>query len=278
MTFDYSLKSYSYVRNETTPYQSIYTDDEHEILVGCVKRIFGRDFTNEIAVRLDNLEEHDGNTIISISKVGFYDFLLTNFLALNKDRVIENVNGEEKQIAYKLYNIMNQEPEFNSVKSIVGSSYLSNILAVSCLMFDRERALITKRNGKVGISNDFISVSVTGSVDSTDFDANDPIKNACVREAFEELNFNIETDQLTVDRIVCGEKKTQPIAIVNCCVKNVERIVDSLTNHKGFLDENKGYQLCSKDELKKLVNDGYVSLTEAARRHIEVFINENNGL
>ena len=55
----------------------------------------------------------------------------------------------------------------------------------------------------------FLSVSVTGSVDESDFMRSDPFVACCKREVKEELGFEIDDiSKILVKKIVCGSLKT----------------------------------------------------------------------
>ena len=273
MTYDYQIGEYSVSKAEASPFQLYYTDDEYSDIISLCKKTFGRDFTNETCVRLDSCLRSGSKVNLSFSKVHFYDFLATNYLFFNYNKLYENSTPAERSILTKFYREVSSQG-LNSFHAIIDQAFFSNIIAVSLLIHDDTRYLLTKRSSNVGIANDFLSTSVTGSVDADDFEQEDPIISCCQRELTEELNYSLSSSHMKLSKIVCGEKKVQPIALVSAHIDNIEPIIHAFKTHKGFFDENSGYHLCSKNELAFLLTSDRVSITEAARTQLEDALHE----
>ena len=269
MTFNYNIQSYSYNKVLESPFLCPYTPKEYQVLVELSKKAFNKDFTNDICVRLDGCKQIEGNTILTISRVCFYDFLLTNFLYFNYKKITNASSPKERKIIEQFYLNLTKDETMSCFSDIIEKKQLSNILAVSCLVSDGKKFLITKRNGNVGISNNFYSTTVTGSIDGEDFITDDPIKSCCAREFLEETNYNISPEQMVLKKIVLGQKKIQPIALIDIKVNNIDDIVNSINNYKGFQDENNGYYVCNSNEIKHLLEDNYSLFTEATKTHLE---------
>lgn len=270
MTHDFSVKDYYYFKKsaESLFIQS-YKENEYRKIVELCKRTFNRDFSNEVCVRLDGYNKEEQKIGLKISKIHFYDFLVSNFLILNFDKLLSNASSEERIIINTYRNAIISCGDLTSFDSIIANRFLSNIIAISLIIEDDYNLLITKRNGKVGISNDFISTTVTGTVDESDFYSNDPLKNCCVRECKEELDYILDPEQIKLNKIVCGYQKTQPIALLNVKVDSVFDIEDSIRLYKGFHEENSNYFIIAKKEIPGILLRKDIMLTEAGRSHFE---------
>ncbi len=269
MTYDLLVKDYYYIKNSQSKFTLGYSDDDYWKIISLCKRTFNKEFTNEVCVRLDDYYNNDCIIGLQISKAHFFDFLVSNFLLLNFDKLSAQATDEEKNIIGSFRNAVLSYGELSSFRSIIDNRFLSNNLAVSLIISDKNNVLITKRNGKVGISNNFLSTTVTGSVDESDFLSDDPLKNCCVRECKEELNCLLFPEQIVLKRIVCGHKKTQPIALLDAMVDSVFDVEDSIRSCKGFQEENSNYHIIEKKEIPNLLNDNCIMITEAGRAHLE---------
>ncbi|SDH26704.1 hypothetical protein SAMN04487901_12147 [Prevotella communis] len=273
MTYNYTIKdSYVFKKTAQSSFERPYSNDVYDCLSNSFLHLFGKDFSNGRCVRLDQCEEIEGKTVLTISPIRFFDFLLTNFLFLNYHKVVTLVNGTPKLQVERFYqSLITDDHEF-SFNSIIAKKQLSNLFAISCIITDGERFIITKRNGNVGISNHFYSTTVTGIIDDKDFNNDNPVLSCCKREIAEELGCNIPFDSMFFRHIVCGDDKIQPIALVDVKVDDIQEVVKSLKTNIGFLDESCGYNLCTKDDILKLLANDNAHFTSAGRTHLELNI------
>lgn len=270
MTFNYRIEHCAYHINEETPYQSVFSSEEYHDLVALCKQVFGKNFTNGSGVRLDACIDSNGKSLLQMSAVRFYDFLLSNFVLFNYGKIHFAANEQQAAALEKLMQVFTADGYPTSVEDIAGRTYLANTIAISLLVRDKTGAfLLTKRSNNVGISSGFVSVTVTGAVDWDDLRSADPIRFCCCREMLEEMNYTLDSDCVHPFMIVCGEKKLQPIVLVDATVDDIHELVAALTHHKGFAEENSGYAVCSSADIRKLLNDTTVQITEAARTHLE---------
>lgn len=270
MTIDYRLKDCRYLRNDNTPYKSLYDEEEFDRMLALCKRVFKKDYTNGKTVRLDNCTDEDNKTILSLSRVGFFDFITSNFALFNIDKLLKEADDPDCKLVSRLYERYCQDGPFDSLDRLLSRGYLANTLAVSCLFTDRRgRILMTKRNSNVGISNDFYSTTVTGSVDATDLESEDPLKECCIRETAEELSFIISAESISLHTIAVGTKKRQPIALADVLVDDIDDVVCELRNSEGFLDENSNYCITDQEGLAVFLANKNAMITEAARTHLE---------
>lgn len=273
MTFDYCIKdSYSYEKIEKTSFECPFTKDVYDSLVHSFPQVYGKKFTNGKCVRLDKCAEIEGKSVLTISSIQFFDFLLTNFLYLNYHKVISVVTGEVKAQIEHFYQSVTRDIGSFSFERIIAKKQLSNLFAISCIISDGERYLITKRNGSVGISNNFYSTTATGIIDDEDFMTEDPVLSCCQREIAEEIGYGIPITDMKFRHIVCGDDKIQPIALIDAKVDNILRVVDCIKSNNSFLAESSDYALYSKDDIRQLLANNNALLTSAGRTHLEIAI------
>lgn len=275
MTFNLSIDSYNIEKHATTAYDCLFSDEEYAALVELCKTTFRRDFTNEVGVRLDYCNRTYINGIaLGVSEVRFFDFLTSNYALFNFQRLIDNANMNQKTALQKLINIFSTDGEPDCVEAIIKRRYLANTVAVSFLVSDMHgNYLITKRNSSVGIADGFVSVTVTGAVDGKDFLEEDPFIHCCQREMCEEMGYEIPISCIEPKMIVCGKSKLQPIVLADAKVNDLNDIVAGLDEHKGFLEENRGHFICGTDDIRRILVNQSIRITEAARTHLESVLN-----
>lgn len=269
MVYEKQISEYECIHNEKSNFKSIFNDEEKTILIELVKRVFNREFTNEKSVRLDAIEVKD-KMKIKVSLSEFYDFLSSNFIVLNLDKLMDYSNEVEKELLLRFKKILDNN-KIKCFDDIYNADFLSNIIAVSCVIIDKNgHFFLTRRNNNVGIANGYLSVSVTGSVDGEDYNKNDPFIACCSREIREELGFIIdECCDVKFKKFVCGEKKLQPIALIDVIVDDIQKVINTLKSCEGFNEENSKYFICDRDEVKALISNDQYNITEAGLAHLE---------
>lgn len=271
MTFDYYIKdSYSYEKIEKTSFECPFTKDVYDSLVSSFPQLYGKKFTNGKCVRLDKCVDIAGESVLTISSIQFFDFLLTNFLYLNYHKIIPTVTGEVKAQIEHFYQSVTRDDSSLSFERIIAKKQLSNLFAISCIISDGERYIITKRNGNVGISNNFYSTTVIGIIDDEDFMTENPVLSCCQREIAEEIGYDIPIGDMKFRHIVCGDDKIQPIALIDAKVDNILRVVDCIKSNNKFLAESSDYDIYSKDDIHQLLISNTARLTSAGRTHLEL--------
>lgn len=270
MTYNYTIKdSYVFKKTSKSSFESFYSEEVYNSLSRIFPSLFGKEFTNGYCVRLDHCNEVEGETILTISPIRFFDFLLTNFLYLNYHKVVTSVTGITKIQVEHFYQSLMIDPSVFSFEGIISKKQLSNLFAISCIITDGVNFIITKRNGNVGISNHFYSTTVTGIIDDNDFRDDNPVLSCCRREIAEELGCDMPINCMNFKHIVCGDDKIQPIALVDVKVDDIEKVVNCIKDNTGFWDESSGYCLCTKSDILQLLADENVHFTSAGRTHLE---------
>lgn len=270
MTYNYRIENCVFERNSTTSFSSVFSAAESDDLIVLCKNTLNRNFTNGRCVRADYCKQTEQGTLIGLSEVNFYDFLLSNLSLFNFEKLLHSATKSQSDILLRLRDRFDKDGPPDSVESILRRNYLANTLAISLLIQDLSgRFLLTKRNNSVGISNGFVSVTVTGAVDECDYLEQNPFCNCCQREMLEEMNYSIDPSLIQPFMIVCGENKLQPIVLANAIVHDISEVVSKITLHRDFVLENSGYSICSREDLHNILLDDSIRITEAARTHLE---------
>lgn len=207
---------YGFCVNEDTPYKSVYSEEEIAKMISTSgkKNVF-----NGTCIRLDKVV--DG--ICYLSKVGFYDFLVSNltYLPANKnlmstfdmlrcyvfDPEFRSVLGLESRIRTRVKGYKT----IRSFYDILAIKELANIVTVSVLLEDAaSNVLLVKRGNKVAVSFGAYAVSSAGSVTEDDLLETDPFLSCAMRELKEELNLEVP---LQYTGVVISRQKFQPAVL-----------------------------------------------------------------
>ncbi len=277
--FEYKkTKQWRYNKNSKTKFCRLLSGDEIDIIIPIYKKFKKGSLFNSAAIRLDNIFEDGEDIVLELSKIEFYDFILTNILLMQINEFIEFVekNKFPDNVLLILKNLelnMKKERNINKLEDIVKINELSNVLAVSILVRDKnQKYILVKRSNATIIGNEFYGVTATGSVDGEDFDSHNPLLNCAQRELKEELNLNVNQCDMNIVGLVAGKNKLQPIAIIdvelNC---EVESILENVSGAKDYTKEINEIIIVSKEKLREVIYRG--RYTEAAEYHIMQHIN-----
>ena len=201
---------------------------------------------NGSTVRLENLvQREDGSVSLSCSPLDFYSFLTSNLLAAPT------------------------EISSDTFENYLTCSYLANVLAVSVLIYDSEFVLLTNRSSDVSLSPNFLGVSVTGGVTSSDFDSFDVIQSSVLQELKEELGLEVDYTKVQVEGLYISKDKLQPVAI--CFVK----VLDLSTLGLRGIDTNFEVDHFIKVPRCALSGLDLKDCTDTCKFHLNYFIQEN---
>ncbi len=271
MVYNFKLKDIRFTRSSVTSYKSIYNQDEVDKLIEIYSRGRAMNLFNGCAIRLESLETKNDTTVIGLSKLGFYDLIVTNVLKESYESVIDKcVTDSERALVNRLIERLEQDGSVQSIEDIVQKEYLSNILAVSIVMSDLNGdILLMQRGDNVAVCAGIMGVSATGVLDDMDFDAENPFVNCAIREIKEELGLEIKPCNVHIRSLVAGYKKMQPIVL--CDVEYIgyfEELIKEFHKADDFYKENKSCVVMSKDEVRKHIDD--FIMTEAAKEHLSI--------
>jgi len=217
---------------EKTKFANPFSENEQKKLLELMG--LKNDSYNGVSVRLDRVTEKN----FEISKVGFFDFILTNNLYHNRKKFLNYsiCNSDKVALVNKIINIV-EINGLNDFSDVVDNSNLANIIAVSILIEDKNGNVgIVKRSKNVLISSGFFSSTVTGSLNEQDFKNRNPLLACAKREIEEELGL---TDiELQYKSIVMSKKKLQPIVLYNAKLNvSWEDIIKDIKNAKEYSSE-----------------------------------------
>jgi hypothetical protein len=231
-------------------------------------------YFNAKTVRLENIEDQNEKSIIKLSLIDFFDFLVINIVSLQLDDFIQYIKSND--MYHDLHDVINRLKHYcmemrkvDDFKTLIYRGMSSNALAVSVLLSDDNGDyLLTQRSKKVGISEKFHSVSATGTVDEVDYCSADPLKNCVVRELHEELNIHVNNENLQMHSIVAGKNKLQPIVIINGRIEGIfSELLNRANEAKDFTYEVDKLCIANRELLKTILTNN--KFTEAVEYHIK---------
>lgn len=273
--FEYKLLSkvsYQRVKND---FKIPFSIEEKERIIELWGKYKNGIYFNTDNIRLQDIEDLDGRTIISVSKTDFFSLVIANIIRSQIDEFKAFIQSDfdseyEIYLVNKLTKYYAGFGEHSDFISLIRSGDMPNAMAVSVLLIDSEdNILLVKRTGKVAIGANLYSVTSTGAIDSDDWSANDIIKNCAVRELEEELNIRISTEQMDVPAIVAGKNKQQPIAIVNAYLDEpVRDYIRNVEKGSDFSLEVEKIHLCRRNDIADIVKEQM--FTEAAEYHLNM--------
>lgn len=228
------------LKNRKSHFRNPFSMEERERLVRLFEEKGKVHVFNGYSIRLDAIRNEEDVTIMEISEVEFFDFLTTTMIYNQSEAFLryceEHGRPREKDLIDRLCRDVEQTGGKPSFEKIIGSSVLSNIIAVSILIEDKHGNVgLVHRSKNVAISTGLFSVTATGSVDEQDFGADHPLVSCAIRELKEELNLNLGTDEMVLDEIVMSKYKLQPIALFRCRLdRSWEELTGDLFAAKDF--------------------------------------------
>lgn len=258
------------LKKDKSEFRSSYNEDEKENIANIYKGNKNFELFNGKNVRLENVYDNDNSSVLILTEIRFYDFISTNMLYINYDKWIEQIPREQISLLDKGMKYIKEDQCPIDFDDIISRKYISNMLAVSVLISDRnDNYMFVRRNSRVAISSDMMSVSVTGSLDDTDFRSTNPILSCVIRETKEELGIDVKEDMIKLRMLVAGEKKLQPIVLCDVVYSmNFENIVRKIYTRNSFKHENSEIFIVKKKDIKNVIEQ--FQLTEAALEHVRI--------
>jgi hypothetical protein len=251
----------------------LFDDNYRNLIISDYESFKTATYFDDEVVRLEGIVRLNGNLIIYISKMKFFDFVIQNIIPVDYFKFLKYINEKELSEEKREYMetirwLANKYTNVKGIKCILENRYFPNCLAVSILIKDIDNSyLLTRRSSRVGISNGYLSVSVTGALDSCDYDSDNPIIHCAIRETYEEINLKLDPSNIKVESIIFGRRKCQPIVLVNANVEIMFRnTIDKIMQARDFNKENTEIILCSKKDIFIYLENGY-ECTEAAKEH-----------
>lgn len=271
MVYKFDLRDTEFLHNKETNYHSIFTREERDTVVNIYSRGTNMELYDGCSIRLDSISKDNDKTTLAISKVSFYDFIATNVLLEKYDIILKKCSSKyEEELVTRLKNRIDEDEVIECIDLILSRNYLSNVLAISIVLEDREgNVLLVKRGANVAVASNIVGVSVTGVIDESDYEAKNPFLNCALREIKEELGIEVAVDDVCIHSLVAGTKRLQPVVLCNVVYDGLlSDILSKLHKTDDFYKENKQAMILTKEELKKSI-DSFV-LTEAGEEHLRI--------
>jgi len=264
-----------YIKQETK-FVSLFSDaDKNKLIEIYYRSNKNKNIFNGISVRLDKATLDDQEATLEISKINYFDLIVSNILCFNLKRWLDNCLNEE-EIYFcnnKINEIKDKVKIHKKFEDIINNEYISNIMAVSVLIEDKNGKIgITKRSSSLNISSGLVSTTATGSVDGEDFNANDPLTNCVKKEVLEELGIKVE--EIELKGISISKTKLQPIVLFDARInESWEDIIDKIKMAKDYKNEVEDFLSISISDIPELLNNN--ELSDATRYHIYLKYIEN---
>lgn len=208
--------------------------------------------------RLERLDLAGTTLTLGLAPSCYFDLLSTNLL-VNRDASLWAPDAQK--LARRLKQHVSASALAEDPARIFSCRFLANDLAVSVLLHDRQwRCLLAERSASVALAPEAYSVSVTGALDERDAKAKDPLRSCAARECAEELGIIFSEDAFHLEGIFIGERKLQPIALMDAELPSSDRIAPNF--------ETKRFVAVPKEELSCSMP---LPMSEAARFQLELF-------
>ncbi|MEE8681692.1 MAG: NUDIX domain-containing protein [Olsenella sp.] len=238
----------------SSTFSSVFTPEEETILAGEI----AQGAWNGKTVRLERLLKEADTLTLGLAPSRYFGLLSTNLLV---SRDVSGWTPAMQALAARLKQKAAALSLAEDPLQILSCPFLANDLAVSVLVHDgKGRCLLAERSGAVAIAPRTFSVSVTGALDERDLEAEDPIRSCAARECAEELGAAIPEDAFHLFGIFIGERKLQPIALIEAVLPSFEGISQNF--------ETRRFLMVPKEELDSFCG---LPMSEAARFQLNLF-------
>ncbi len=203
--------------NEPSPFRSPLAGSERAGLIAFYQQLNRSSPHDGRVVRLDGLTPG-----LSVSKVGFFDLLTTNFTAYPDNIPVRGVLRRlgatlrwlrSRAAMERVAQAAGHGGRPQDIAQALANDNMANVAAVSVLLVDeQERAAVARRASRVAVASGRYSATVAGTVAIRDLRQADPFRAAALRECTEEIGLGeAGITGLTLDGIVMPRKKMQPV-------------------------------------------------------------------
>lgn len=260
-------KDIEFIKTKKSYHSKFFSEEEREAFAKFIAN--KSDVFNGKTISLLRLEEFPEKITIDLGESDFFELLITNIFYLKRDEVLRRAkeNADVENLIKRMDEEIQKLKKEDSFEGIINSKVLSNAIAVSILVQDRNSDLLfVERTNNLAIGAGLLSVSATGALDGIDLHSMNPIVNCAKRELKEELNIN--TSNIHLDSIVLAKNKLQPICILNAKIdKSFNEIVEEITSAEDYRHEVNQLYCVPKRFVKKFIKER--NMTDAARYHID---------
>lgn len=239
-------------------FERYFTVEEEEKIV---KELYNSYTFNGGTGRIENVVDRGDKATIYFSKSKFYQLLTTTLLINELGDLPCKVGEYRKEVK--------ERGSLTTIHDVLNNKLLSNDVAVSVMIRDREGSYILARRGvKVSVGVTLLSTSVTGSMDDTDLKQKNPVVYTAKREILEEAQLQFKDIEVEVQGLFMGKDKLQPVFICNAEYRGVFD-EEWLDNSVLFSTENKYFNKSTAEEIKEY-RFAKGRLSEAGEFHLEL--------
>ncbi len=252
---------------------------EQELLISLYSQINGMHPTNNKVVRLDSINP------ITVSTVGFFDFLTTNLAVFpsNLPRAHtwrQSGSPHRWSEAYALLRTVRSAVgplQVNSIQEVLQNASLANITAVSVMIIDSEnRVGIVERPSGLAVASGQYAATATGTVLPEDLRRKNPFSAAACRELKEEVNLDCK---LIDDGLVMPRQKMQPIWLFHGHLEerweDVKDRMLAARDHEREVSRVVPITLTDPEQVARAVSDSRMS--DTAAYHLWLLAAQANG-
>ena len=239
-------------------FERYFTLEEEEKLV---KELYNRYTFNGGTGRLEDVKVGGERATVYLSTSKFYQLLTTTLLINELGDLPDKVGGYIREVK--------ERGSLNDIQSVLNNRLISNDVAVSVMIRDREGSYILARRGaKVSVGVTLLSTSVTGSMDDEDLKQKNPVVYTAKREILEEAQIPFKDIDVEIQGLFMGKDKLQPVFICNAEYNGVFND-EWLDNSVLFSTENKYFNKLTAEEIKEY-RFAKGRLSEAGEFHLEL--------
>ena len=239
-------------------FERYFTVEEEEKLV---KELYNRYTFNGGTGRLEDVKVGGERATVYLSTSKFYQLLTTTLLINELGDLPDKVGGYIREVK--------ERGSLNDIQSVLNNRLISNDVAVSVMIRDREGSYILARRGaKVSVGVTLLSTSVTGSMDDEDLKQKNPVVYTAKREILEEAQIPFKDIDVEIQGLFMGKDKLQPVFICNAEYNGVFND-EWLDNSVLFSTENKYFNKLTAEEIKEY-RFAKGRLSEAGEFHLEL--------
>lgn len=267
----YITNNYELHRVKST-FVSPFTQEEKKQLIKEYQMFKNTQVYNGKCVRLEKIEMDEDYANVYVSELDFYDLLVNDIIPMNvtafKSFLAINGSSLSESTVDKLDKIHQLRDRISCFQDVYDSRILTRALALSAIVTDGSKYIITKRNNNVVIGQNSLGLSVTGAVDSKDILLGDAqLENAVVREVWEELGMCVPDYSVEITGISYGQHKLQPAVTAIVTVPTFSKLRSAVFNAADFEKENSSFSVLSAAEVKTLFSK--YACTEICRHQLE---------
>ena len=239
-------------------YESIFTDSEKNDIVASMDPSA---FDGSL-MRLEGLHKTANGQVVDVSETSFFELLTSNLLMHGA----VGVPAESMYIASR-FRKQNRDIDRKTPSTIIGRSCFANGIAVSLMIEDTNNLhLVSRRARHVLVDKRFYNAPVVGTINPSDFKAKNPFAAAAARKAKEQVKLNINPDDISIEGILIGARRLQPIVLCSVIITpEAMRGISDRSKTSMLNNVDSDYFCVDDDGLIELVHSNQQKTVECAK-------------